>query len=132
MSTQSTPESAFIESMKETGFYTEWVKTSSLVDKDNYKSFPLRDEDIDKCKEKADKIDFQSGSCVLSGNKSIFIFTVLVNVDFEERRISFTNELGNLLTSLEKAESDLESIAIKKIDEIGFKNVYYLRLVFHR
>jgi len=131
MSTQSAPESALIRSMRETGFYTDWVTTSSLVDKNNYQPFHLRDEVIDKCKEKADKIDFQSGSCVLSGNKSIYIFTVLVDMDFEEREIPFTNELGNLLISLEKQESDLESISVKKIDEIGLDNVYYLRLVFH-
>lgn len=130
MCTQSTPESAFIESMKETGFYTEWVTTSSLVDINNYQAFHLRDEVIDKCKENADKIDFQSGSCVLSRNKSIFIFTILVDMECEERKIPYTNELRKLLASLEKMESDLESISVKKIDEIGLNNVYYWRLVF--
>jgi len=130
MSTQNNPVSAFIDSMRQTGFYTEWVRTAALVVDSDYVSDHLHGETIEKCRKNAERVHYRSGSYVQTSSKLIFIFTVWVDKDCDERNIDYTNELPRLLESLDKTESDLESTSAKLIDEMGLDNVYYWRLVF--
>ena len=60
----------------------------------------------------------------------IYVFTVCVITDREDWDKEYRNDLRILSNTLNETESNLESIAIKKIDETGFENVYYWRLVF--
>ena len=129
MSTQDNQVSAFIESMKQTAKYTEWTKTASLVT-GKYRRDHLSVEVINKCNQNAEKISFRSGSYVRLVDKMIYVFTVCVITDREDWDKEYRNDLRILSNTLNETESNLESIAIKKIDETGFENVYYWRLVF--
>jgi len=130
MSEQNDSRSAFIESMKQTGYFTEWIKTSALVSGD-YESDHLHDEMIGKCNKNAEKIVYQSGSYVKTSNKTIYIFTIWADTIRDELETNYESEITRLLASLAQHENVLESIAVKKIDETGIDNVYYWRLVFN-
>ena len=130
MTAKNNQESAFIESMKQFDFYTEWTRTSSLV-KGKYKSDHLSDEVINTCNKNAEKISFLSGSYVKLVDKMIYVFTVCVKTDREDWDKEYKKDLQILSNTLKESESNLESIAVKIIDETGFENVYYWRLVFN-
>ena len=130
MNEQDNSKSAFIKSMKQTDYFTEWVKTAALVAGD-YESDHLHDEMIEKCNQNAEKIVFQSGSYVKMSNKTIYVFTIWVDTIRDELETNYTNEIQRLLASLNQHEESLDSIAVKMIDETGIDNVYYWRLVFN-
>lgn len=133
MNIQNNSESAFVRSMKRSSFFSEWRDYTEcredFIDEENNPS-PLEQNTLDRCNRNAERIEYQSGSHVRTRGREMFIFTVLVDQFFDEGDIDFSNEIGKLLTSLDKAERDLKAISVREEGVSGVNNSYLLQLVF--
>lgn len=130
MSTQSPPESAFIESMKKSPFYVAWVSTIKLG-RGEHTSGEFKGEEIDNCNKGIGcGVKIESGSYVLKTDKAIFVFTIAIEEKYEKDFSDYSTVLQNILTFLKKKENDLMSLSARiKGKKVSYTQ-YYLQLVF--
>lgn len=134
MSTQSTPESAFIESMRQINGYTEWVDTTRIVKAEEEEDAGhISKEDIEICNKRTRKIvTFESGSYVQAKDRFIYIFTIMITKNLENVHSDYSSVFQAALAATYKNQFNLISLSAKKKGEKDACNVYYLRLVFPR
>jgi len=129
MSTQDNQESAFIKSMRQIRFYTEWVEITKLGVTERDCGYLSR-EQINLCNENAERTQYKRCSWIQTPNERIYSFVVLIDQILDETDKDFTNDLWSLLASINRTERELVSISVTPKGESDFHNVYFLRLIF--
>jgi len=129
MNEQNNQESAFMKSMRQTDYYSEWVDITELGITEHSVG-ELSAEEINQYNLNDGRIKIDSGTRIQTTDKTFFSLTVRIDQIFDGRDIDFTRDLGILLVFLNRTERDLVSISVNPRGESGCHNVYFLRLVF--